>query len=71
MTVKSGSGETIATGELGFGTSGDSECSFPIEVNDVPNSKYYRIEVSHRGELTYSKEELESRNWNVSFSLGD
>ncbi|MCD9623933.1 hypothetical protein [Rhabdothermincola salaria] len=45
-------------------------CTVVFEV-DVPSEDFYVIEVGRRGELSYSRTELEERNWNVSLSLGD
>lgn len=46
-------------------------CRFTFTIDDVPNSKFYAVEVSHRGALTYSKKQMEERAWKVSLTLGD
>lgn len=59
VTVYDAEGKTVATGALGDGryASEDSTapCVFPVVVPGVPGgSKFYRVEVSHRGQLTVS-----------------
>jgi hypothetical protein len=36
----------------------------------VSDSEFYSIEVSNRGEVTYSRAELESQGWSLKFKLG-
>jgi hypothetical protein len=31
---------------------------------------FYRVEVSHRGQQTYARRQLEQDHWNVRVSLG-
>lgn len=45
-------------------------CTVVFEV-DVPTEDFYAIEVGRRGELSYSRQELEEKDWNVSLTLGD
>lgn len=70
VTVRNGEGETIATGRLGEGTlHGVIGCTYPFEI-DVPDEDFYRVEVSHRGELEFSRDEMEQNDWTVDASLG-
>jgi hypothetical protein len=70
VTVRNGDGETLATGRLGEGEAVASfGCTYTFII-DIPDSDFYRIEVTHRGELEFSKSELEANNWEVSASLG-
>jgi hypothetical protein len=70
VTVRNGEGETIGTGRLGEGTlHGVIGCTYPFEI-DVPDEDFYRVEVSHRGELEFSKDEMEQNDWTVDASLG-
>lgn len=77
VTVKDGDGDLLATADLGPGevtdednsTDSFTQCDLPFTV-DVPASDFYVIEVSHRGEISYSREELEKKNWKVELSLG-
>lgn len=45
-------------------------CTVTFEVQ-VPEADFYAIEVGRRGELSYSRDELAERDWNVSLTLGD
>lgn len=45
-------------------------CTVVFEV-DVPSEEFYEIEVGKRGELSYSRQELEEKDWDVSLTLGD
>lgn len=61
VTVKNQDGTTVGTGRLGEGERASSTsrvCSFPFTVESVPaGNKFYEVEVSRRGGLTYSEEE--------------
>lgn len=70
VTIRNESGSTIATGSLGAGR-GDGGCNYAFAINGVPDAKFYRIEVSHGGEVEYSLAEMESDEWIVIVSLGD
>lgn len=72
VAVKNGKGSLIATGRLGTGTlarSGGFKCTFSFELQ-VPDSSFYVIQVSHRGEQHYSKSDLTGRSWHVEMTLG-
>lgn len=77
VVVYDGADRVIATGALESGIAaaplfGDSviECDFNFTVNHVPDASYYKVEVSHRGGLTYSRSDLSSKGWHVDISLG-
>ena len=70
VTIRNESGSTIATGSLGAGR-GDGGCNYAFAINGVPDAKFYRVEVSHGGEVEYSLAEMESNEWIVIVSLGD
>ena len=78
MVVSDESGKVLAKGELSASTgtedagTGDADsCEFPLEVSRVPKADFYKIRVSHRGELTFSFEEMPDKSWTVGFTLGD
>jgi hypothetical protein len=64
VTVRNESGETIGTANLSNGdyVSGVG-CDYTFTVEDVPDAKFYRIEVSHRGEVEYSFRQMEATDW--------
>jgi len=85
VLVKDGSGDIIASGRLGQGEGAlvdpaDKDarwstfvsyyCEFPFVIEDVATVDFYTVEVSHRGGLTNTREELEALGWNISFELG-
>jgi hypothetical protein len=72
VTVKDASGKIIATSRLvdDDANSPAGKCSYTFAVQ-VPDADFYAFEVGHRGELTYSRDELEGMDWDVGFTLGD
>lgn len=84
VTVTDESGTVIAVGALGPGEvvsfrAGNFltdfedavRCEFEFMINDVPDAKFYGVEVSDRGELRYSRDELEANAWVIGLQLGD
>ena len=76
VTVRDGEGNVAATSSLSAGTNpGNSGaeviivCGFGFTV-DVPDEDFYSFEVGSRGAVTYSREDLESKDWKVELSLG-
>jgi hypothetical protein len=76
VVVRSGSNKILGKGRLGRGvgvSAGSSQypmiCVFRFNVGGLTDSKFYAIEVGHRGELTYSRRELDKKHWKVVFSL--
>ena len=76
VVVTDDSGKVLATGSLGAGQLGPiiiqdmRYCVFPISVPNVPDAKFYRTQVSHRGEMTYSFDEMKAKDWTLDLSLG-
>jgi hypothetical protein len=72
VLIKDGDGKPLSTTQLGFGnTLGTSRCVFTFSTDELPKRDFYVLEVSHRGELTFSYDDLVSKNWEVSTSLGN
>jgi hypothetical protein len=72
VTVKDENGHVLATSDLLSGVaSSDIECDFAFVVADVPDARFYAVEVSHRGEITNSRQEMEDNAWFVGLTLGD
>ncbi|MGY1522239.1 hypothetical protein ACW69C_00480 [Streptomyces sp. MN3] len=70
VNVTDAAGTLVAVGNLGLGEKTELGCEFPFTVDDItPGSKFYTIEVSHRGGLTQTEEEL--RAGGLAFTLGD
>lgn len=71
VTIRDGQGIILATGETRSGKK-DSivTCIFEFEVSEIPKVDFYSIEVGRRGQLNYSFQELEEKEWTVGLSLG-
>ena len=80
VVVRDGEGAVIGSSSLDagvrvedtrdFGNYSFWRCQFSVEVLVPGDSHFYAIEVSHRGERTYSNAELVALGWTVNFSLG-
>ena len=67
-----GSGNTIATGQTEYGAYkrfGET-CVFAFTLNNVPDSDFYEIQVGRRQGPTFTREELESLNWEMVLTIG-
>lgn len=73
IVVKNDVGKTIAIGSLQSGSIANGSCLFPIEIEDIPDSGFYVIEIGsgRRGSLSYSRKEMQSMNWELGISIGD
>lgn len=63
-------GKTIATTDLGSGRRVDGACAFLFLVSELPDAEFYSVEVSHRGGLEYSRDQMEATDWEPTISLG-
>lgn len=71
VTVRDEDGTIIGTAALGGGIlTGARVCRFLFRVPELPAAAFYAVEVSHRGEQRYSREQLEERMWVVALTLG-
>ncbi|MCZ4552216.1 hypothetical protein [Gordonia rubripertincta] len=69
VTVSDETGDIIATGDVVSSSGGSSGCTLSFTATDVPaGKKFYKVEVSHRGGLTYTEDEARE---GISMSLGD
>ncbi|WP_068819963.1 hypothetical protein [Phormidesmis priestleyi] len=75
VTVRDGQGKIIATAKVSDGVHPADEkyanvvCEFAFQVDNVPKTDFYAIEVGHRGTLNYSFAEIQQKGWTVSLSL--
>ncbi|MFJ3246495.1 hypothetical protein [Streptomyces sp. NPDC086782] len=70
VTITDAAGTLVAVGSLGLGQKTEQGCEFPFTVDDItPGSKFYTVEVSHRGGLSKAEDEL--RTGGLAFTLGD
>ncbi|WP_326804470.1 hypothetical protein OIE49_26675 [Streptomyces sp. NBC_01788] len=70
VTITDAAGALVAMGSLSLGQKTEQGCEFPFTVDDItPGSKFYTVEVSHRGGLSKAEDEL--RTGGLAFTLGD
>ncbi|MGW3246554.1 hypothetical protein [Streptomyces sp. NPDC001070] len=70
VNITDADGTLVATGSLDFGEKTEAGCTFAFTVDDItPGSKFYTVEVSHRGGLTQTETDL--RAGGLEFTLGD
>ena len=70
VTVRNQDGTILATSRLGGGTATTLvRCEFLFEVASLPEAAFYSFEVSHRGEITYSFEDMKASSWDVGLIL--
>jgi hypothetical protein len=68
QVVISADGKTVGKGELGEAKYDGGWCEFPFTVSDIKGgSDFYSVEISGRGTIEYTREELEA---GVDLSLG-
>jgi hypothetical protein len=72
VRVRDGDGKLLATADLRDGVFDAviEDCTFRFTVLDVPDADFYSVEVSHRGEVSYSRKEIEGNDWTVALSVG-
>ncbi len=70
VTVKNEEGTIIATGSVSGGSWTENSCRLDFSIDDVPEAKFYQVEVGRRGELRYSAEQLEAMGRHVELSVG-
>jgi hypothetical protein len=76
ITVKDGTGNILATGktESGkfqlVGSPAVYQCIFVFYPITLPKSDFYVVSLTNRGEMTFSLEDLKSKNWTIEFALG-
>jgi hypothetical protein len=70
VQIANQAGTILATGVLRGGTGNLDSCDFTFSVPGVPTASFYQIEVSHRGNVTFSKAQLERNHWEADLTLG-
>lgn len=59
VTIRDAEGTVVASGALQSGRYSGAGCRFPFAISDVPSgSAFYHVEVTHRGLVTFTAEEL-------------
>jgi hypothetical protein len=70
VVVTDEANKIIGTSSLGEGRISGSDCIFRFVVSNLPRAKFYGVEVSHRGKVTNSYDELVTQRWTVDLSIG-
>lgn len=75
VQVLNQAGTTIATGSLDAGAIDiardyDGTCEFKFSIPNVPKASFFKFEVSHRGQISFSYAEMKAKDWNVGLTLG-
>ncbi|WP_079927207.1 hypothetical protein [Mycobacterium sp. AT1] len=69
VTVSDEAGTLLAKSTLSGSVGGPGWCALSFSVKDVPaGSKFYRVEVARRGDMSYTEDEARER---VGMTLGD
>lgn len=74
QTVASDShGTVLALSQLDAGQADGAagDCKFGFTIDSVPYSDFYKFQISHRGELDYSYQELSTNDFSISTTLGN
>jgi hypothetical protein len=72
VTIYDGNGKILVTGAIDNGIGlGDSNCIFTSAPLQIPDSKFYEVEVSNRGKVNYSQAQLAKSKYIVSLTLGN
>jgi hypothetical protein len=74
VTVKDSRGVVLAAsslpaGKTQTGFTGGPVCHFALSVQ-VPDSAFYQVEVSHRGTVTFTRQDLQSTHWTAGLTIG-
>ncbi len=70
VIIRNQSGDIIATAEFEPDPSATTDqCRFMF-IAEVPDATFYSFEIGRRGELAYSKQELQDSDWRVTLTLG-
>jgi hypothetical protein len=70
VVINDETNKVIGTSQLGDGSYTGDDCIFRFVVSNLPRAKFYKVEVSHRGQLTYSLDDLASKNWQLDLAIG-
>ncbi len=71
VVLKDEKGTILATTSLGMGTGKRMACTFSFTLTDVTDgASFYSVEISHRGQITNSHEEMDSNGWRFALSIG-
>jgi hypothetical protein len=76
VVVKDATGTIIGAGPVGSGKREPKVgqalylCTFSFTVSNLPDVPFYALTLDAYGSLTYTRQELVGKNWQVSMNLG-
>jgi hypothetical protein len=70
VTITNETSTVIGTGALEQSRYTGAGCEFLFTVPNLPRAKFYRIEISHRGQVNFSYDDLEKDSWYVRLDIG-
>jgi hypothetical protein len=70
VTLLDAGGKLLGATTLEGGSRSATECDFTFSIPDVPEVGSYTVEVSHRGEVTNTLDEMKAHGWTFALSLG-
>lgn len=70
VTVKDETGKIVGAGQMAFGPkySGPG-CTSGTSIGPLPDAPFYQLDLGRRGQFTYSKADLEAKDWKVALTL--
>ena len=72
VVVKDARGTIVAVGALESGATFDfglTGCRLAFSVGDLPTLDFYTVAIGHRGDITYSADQLDADGWRIALSL--
>jgi hypothetical protein len=71
IEIRNESNTIIGNGSTGADQDSSSRCQVGFTVTDLPKADFYQIKIGTHGGPSYTLDELEANDWNLSLSLGD
>jgi len=71
VTLKDGGGKVLATSFLDSVSGTSNSCVFKVSLASVPEVPFYTVEISHRGQLSYSLADMKTQDWSLDLTLGN
>lgn len=71
VTVTDASGTLLGTGTLKHGHADLNGIEWDFTIRQVPDTKWYQIEVGRRGAVDYTRAKIAKQNWNVAEKVPD
>lgn len=70
VVVKDQAGTIVATGATDTAAVSAGNCVMRFSIPSIPDATFYSVEIGHRGAVTYSRADMETRGWKLDLTLG-